>query len=611
MEQLYDHEFDPDGPEPQSQQHEEIETIGSTTPTTTTPSSENQVSKRKRSDSPSKWKRRSPVWDHYNFKKVFSDTGVFLHFEAWCKYCQKVKYKATSTYGTANAKKHTLVCPDYLASSPIPDFDQKVFCRMFAEAIMYHSYALSIVEHVKLREMLSYLQPKVRHVTRNTILRYCLLEHERLKSFLRECLSELNSRVCFTCDCWSACTSRGFLTLTAHFVDNNWNLKSRILNFRYFPPPHRGVDISLFVVGLIKEWGLETKVFSMNCDNAGAMDVMVRRLKSNLHSFRPLPLNGRFFHVRCCAHILNLIVQSGMNVIDDSVLKVRGAVNYIAGSDSRLCVFDKCVADSQCNFIGKLRIDCPTRWNSTYLMLKRVIEAKEALILFGTIDLSFDYVLTDEEWKIVEYVCNFLEPFDCITKLFSGSDYPTANLYFPYILAIEKLLVLGHNHKVPSIQDMASAMLVKFEKYWSDYSIVLGIAILLDPRYKNVMIRSALGRLYISGEVERRVKEIREAFIELYNFYDTSPSSSLPPRENGKKQSSDGFGVNSLFEVRFFPFDFLFTFKSVLRTDNVEAFVTTQNWLYGYLKEVEMEECFEVMKEVMPDDIDFESLSTP
>ncbi|KAL2897901.1 Zinc finger BED domain-containing protein RICESLEEPER 2 [Bienertia sinuspersici] len=573
MEQLYDHEFDPDGPEPQSQQHEEIETIGSTTPTTTTPSSENQVSKRKRSDSPSKWKRRSPVWDHYDFKKVFSDTGVFLHFEAWCKYCQKVKYKATSTYGTANAKKHTLVCPDYLASSPIPNFDQKVFCRMFAEAVMYHSYALSIVEH---------------------------------------------------------------------------------------------------------EWGLETKVFSITCDNAGAMDVMVGRLKSDLHSFRPLPLNGGFFHVRCCAHILNLIVQSGMNVIDDSVLKVHGAVNYIAGSDSRLCVFDKCVADSQCNFIGKLRIDCPTRWNSTYLMLKRVIEAKEALILFGTVDLSFEYVLTDEEWKIVEYVCNFLEPFDCITKLFSGSDYPTANLYFPYILAIEKLLVLGHNHKVPSIQDMASAILVKFEKYWSDYSIVLGIAILLDPRYKNVMIRSALGRLYISGEVERRVKEIREAFIELYNFYDTSPSSSLPPRENGTKQSSDGFGVNSLFEDletsysygsaqptidvylnsalipkdKHADFDILkywsanspifpviarmakdilaipitsvasessfsmegrvlTKYRSALRTDNVKAFVTMQNWLYGYLKEVEVEECFEVMKEVMPDDIDFESLPTP
>lgn len=49
-------------------------------------------------------------------------------------------------------------------------------------------------------------------------------------------------------------------------------------------------------------------------------------------------------------------------------------------------------------------------------------------------------------------------------------------------------------------------------------------------------------------------------------------------------------------------------YRSCLRTDNVEAFVTTQNWLYGYLKEEEVEECFEVMTEVLPDDIDFDSL---
>ncbi|KAL2930730.1 putative AC9 transposase [Bienertia sinuspersici] len=38
-------------------------------------------------------------------------------------------------------------------------------------------------------------------------------------------------------------------------------------------------------------------------------------------------------------------------------------------------------------------------------------------------------------------------------------------------------------------------------------------------------------------------------------------------------------------------------YGSALRTDTVEAFVTTQNWLYGYLREVELEECLEVMKE--------------
>ncbi|KAL2906486.1 putative AC9 transposase [Bienertia sinuspersici] len=49
-------------------------------------------------------------------------------------------------------------------------------------------------------------------------------------------------------------------------------------------------------------------------------------------------------------------------------------------------------------------------------------------------------------------------------------------------------------------------------------------------------------------------------------------------------------------------------YRSSLHTDNVEAFVTTQNWLFGYLKDQEVEECFEVMKDVMPDDVDHDSL---
>ncbi|KAL2901816.1 putative AC transposase [Bienertia sinuspersici] len=213
--------------------------------------------------------------------------------------------------------------------------------------------------------------------------------------------------------------------------------ESRILNFCYFPPPHRGVDIYLFVVRLIKEWSLERKAFSITCDNVGAMDVMVARLKSDLLSFGTLPVASRFIHC-----------QSGMKVIDNSVLKHHEAINYIVASDARLCTFEKCVLDSKCNFVGKLRLYCPTRWNSTYLMLKRA--------------------LTSEQWTIVQFVCQLLGPFHSITELFSGSDYPTANLYFANVLAIEKQLVLVNNHKIDSIKKKASVMLEKFEKHWGD-----------------------------------------------------------------------------------------------------------------------------------------------
>ncbi|KAL2896161.1 putative AC9 transposase [Bienertia sinuspersici] len=110
--------------------------------------------------------RRAPVWLHYEFWLLKGEDGKPDTKYAFCKYCREHKYKASSGYGTSNASIHLKSCQAYLkfvAENPHSGavFDQKVFIRLFAEAIMFHSYSLSIVEHEKLRVMLSYLQPKV------------------------------------------------------------------------------------------------------------------------------------------------------------------------------------------------------------------------------------------------------------------------------------------------------------------------------------------------------------------------------------------------------------------------------------------------------------------
>lgn len=44
-------------------------------------------------------------------------------------------------------------------------------------------------------------------------------------------------------------------------------------------------------------------------------------------------------HVRCCAHILNLVVVSGLNELHASVAAIRNAVKYMRSSTTRLQTF--------------------------------------------------------------------------------------------------------------------------------------------------------------------------------------------------------------------------------------------------------------------------------
>ena len=48
-----------------------------------------------------------------------------------------------------------------------------------------------------------------------------------------------------------------------------------------------------------------------------------------------LALAGQYIHMRCCAHILNLIVVSGLGELYASVAATRNAVKYVRSSTTR------------------------------------------------------------------------------------------------------------------------------------------------------------------------------------------------------------------------------------------------------------------------------------
>ncbi|KAL8548206.1 hypothetical protein ACS0TY_007504 [Phlomoides rotata] len=147
------------------------------------------------------------------------------------------------------------------------------------------------------------------------------------------------NRVSVTTDLWKSDQKISYMVVTCHFVDSNYHLQKRVLNFYDVPPPHSGVCISDALHKCLVEWGIENKIWTITVDNASYNDVAIRTLKGSLSYKNTLPIGGKIFHVRCCAHILNLLVQDGISEIENVITKVRESVKYITASESHINLF--------------------------------------------------------------------------------------------------------------------------------------------------------------------------------------------------------------------------------------------------------------------------------
>lgn len=163
---------------------------------------------------------------------------------------------------------------------------------------------------------------------------------------------------------------------------------------------HTSENINEYLQNIVKQWGLQNKIAACPTDNAVNMISAIK-----LSQWR---------HISCFAHTLNLIVQSSLEQIKETRVKVKSILEYFKRSTLATEKLKQIQEQLGYSPVHTLIQDVVTRWNSTFHMFQRFFELKTPL-LSALADLNYDVSLTSEDWQTISKSCDILNPFNEIT----------------------------------------------------------------------------------------------------------------------------------------------------------------------------------------------------
>ncbi|KMS96889.1 hypothetical protein BVRB_7g180720 [Beta vulgaris subsp. vulgaris] len=291
--------------------------------------------------------------------------------------------------------------------------------------------------------------------------------------------------------------------------------------FCYVPSPHTNGVIAKILMETLSQYSLENKISSVVVDNCSTNDAMINVLLEKLES-NCLVLNGEFLHMRCSAHILNLIVKDGLQVIDHAIAKVRECIAFWMSTPKRIEKFEDACRVLNVTKTKRIGLDVKTRWNSTFLMLESSLPFKDVFNKLKRLNKRLKFsVPSDRDWNMATIVCQKLEIFYKATKVFSNRNHPTANLFFRTIceikLALRRWVEDGSNEV---IKTMAMSMVDKFDKYWYEINGILAIAAILDPRNKMDCVAHYFEKLY-GDEANNEMARVRRTLDKLVREFES------------------------------------------------------------------------------------------
>uniref|UniRef100_A0A674HDN4 Zinc finger BED-type containing 4 n=1 Tax=Taeniopygia guttata TaxID=59729 RepID=A0A674HDN4_TAEGU len=466
-------------------------------------------------------KKTSKLWNHFSICSADSTKVI-------CTHCGRIisRGKKPTNLGTSCLLRHLQRFHNNVLKPDVPDtvlssstdnhmplrtellgssnFDEtndkfcdshpvaKKITSLVAEMIALDLQPYSFVDNIGFNRLLEYLQPQYSLPSPSYFSRTAIPDmYDNVKQIIISHLKEAESGVIhFTSGIWMSNQTREYLTLTAHWVTFESSFRpqcedyhcSALLNVSQIDCDYNGISVQKQL-----EYWWETWITSIG--------LQIGITVTDNQSIEKTLNEGDHSSVQCFSHTVNVIVN-------------------------------------------ELIQDVPSKWNTSFHMLERLIEQKRAIDEMS-IECSFRELISCDQWEVMQSVCHALKPFEAASREMS-THMSTLSQVIPMIHILNRKIEMLFEETMgidTMLKSLKEAMVSRLSSTLHDPRYIF--ATLLDPRYKT--------SLFTEEEAEQYKQDlIRELEIM------SSTSDDDKPVSNGcdiGSPSTNSYGEDNLWSL--------------------------------------------------------------
>lgn len=368
----------------------------------------------------------------------------------------------------------------------------------------------NLVENKAFIDMINTLNPRYKLPGRKYFSQTGIpkLYNDVVEKIKQELALVSTSDISITSDCWTSVAGMPYITITSHFIDNQWMLKTFCLRCAHFADDHTSENIAEVLTNLLADWELNASELA-SCTTDNGKNIL-----------KAICTNLKIPHISCFGHNINIGVNRALEQpqLKRAISRVKKLQNTIAHSW-------KMKRDLvQAQELLKMEIitlpsACETRWWSTLKLCSRFLENQLPICKMLQDYPNKRFLMPEgSEISAMEDFVNSTKFLKEITTTLSGENYTTASSILPLYRKIKKNLQLNEQDSELAKKIKTDILTPLSERYEKEpLQTLLRMASFCDPRFRLGFTDSAL-----------EIKEIAMQYLsDLYLDQDESCVSKI------------------------------------------------------------------------------------